>query len=55
MTVTDADIAVVTEQLGRTPRGVLEVSYRTPDGQPAVIKTAPKLADGTPFLSLIHI
>lgn len=55
MTVTDADIAVVTEQLGRTPRGVLEVSYRTPDGQPAVIKTAPKLADGTPFPTLYYL
>ena len=55
MTVTDADIAVVTEQLGRTPRGVLEVSYRTPDGQPAVIKTAPKLADGTPSVSYTHL
>ena len=55
MTVTDADIAVVTEQLGRTPRGVLEISYRTPDGQPAVIKTAPKLADGTPFPTLYYL
>ena len=55
MTVTDADIAVVTEQLGRTPRGVLAISYRTPDGQPAVIKTAPKLADGTPFPTLYYL
>lgn len=55
MTVTDADLAIVSEQLGRTPRGVLEVSFRTPDGQPAVIKTSPKLPDGTPFPTLYYL
>lgn len=55
MTVTDADSAIVSEQLGRTPRGVLEVSFRTPDGQPAVIKTSPKLPDGTPFPTLYYL
>ena len=42
MTVSDADLSIVTEQLGREPRGVVDISYRTPDGQPAVIKTVPK-------------
>ncbi|WJY89397.1 DUF501 domain-containing protein [Corynebacterium confusum] len=55
MTVTDKDLATVGQQLGRTPRGVLEVSYYTPDGQPAVIKTAPKLEDGTPFPTLYYL
>ncbi|MBK4147062.1 DUF501 domain-containing protein [Corynebacterium macginleyi] len=55
MTVTDADLVIVSEQLGRTPRGVLEVSFRTPDGQPAVIKTSPKLPDGTPFPTLYYL
>lgn len=55
MTVTDADLAIVSEQLGRTPRGVLGVSFRTPDGQPAVIKTSPKLPDGTPFPTLYYL
>ncbi|MER0105023.1 DUF501 domain-containing protein [Corynebacterium sp. KPL2895] len=55
MTVTDADLAIVSKQLGRTPRGVLEVSFRTPDGQPAVIKTSPKLPDGTPFPTLYYL
>lgn len=55
MTVTDADLAIVSEQLGRTPRGVLEISFRTPDGQPAVIKTSPKLPDGTPFPTLYYL
>ncbi|VEH72557.1 DUF501 domain-containing protein [Corynebacterium segmentosum] len=55
MTVTDADLAIVSEQLDRTPRGVLEISFRTPDGQPAVIKTSPKLPDGTPFPTLYYL
>ena len=53
--VSDEDIATVSEQLGRTPRGVLEVSYRTPDGAPAVVMTAPKLDDGTPFPTLYYL
>ena len=52
---TEDQLVVVAEQLGRTPRGVLEVSYTTPDGQPAVIKTAPKLDDGTPFPTLYYL
>ena len=55
MTVSDADLSIVTEQLGREPRGVVDISYRTPDGQPAVIKTVPKLPDGTPFPTLYYL
>lgn len=55
MTVSDTDLAAVAEQLGREPRGVLEVSYRSPDGIPGVVKTAPKLPDGTPFPTLYYL
>ena len=55
MTVNDADLEIVKEQLGRAPRGVLDIAYRTPDGQPAVVKTAPKLPDGTPFPTLYYL
>lgn len=55
MSVSDNDLAAVEQQLGRTPRGVLEVSYRTPDGAPAVVKTAPRLPDGTPFPTLYYL
>lgn len=55
MSVTEADLAAVEKQLERRPRGVLDISYRTPDGQPAVVKTAPKLADGTPFPTLYYL
>ena len=54
-TPTPEDLAAVAEQLGREPRGVLEIAYRTPDGRPAVVKTAPKLPDGTPFPTLYYL
>lgn len=53
--VPQADLDRVAEQLGRAPRGVLAVAYRTPDGEPAVVKTAPKLPDGTPFPTLYYL
>ncbi|MFC5087903.1 DUF501 domain-containing protein [Corynebacterium aquatimens] len=51
----ESDLEVVAKQLGRAPRGVLAVAYRTPDGQPAVVATAPKLDDGTPFPTLYYL
>ena len=53
--VSQDDLDVIAKQLGRVPRGVLEVSYRTPDGRPAVVKTAPRLPDGTPFPTLYYL
>ncbi|MGV9710691.1 DUF501 domain-containing protein [Gordonia sp. NPDC003424] len=53
--VSDDDLATIAGQLGREPRGVLAVSYYTPDGAPAVIKTAPRLPDGTPFPTLYYL
>ena len=49
------DLDAVGRQLGREPRGVLEVAYRCPNGEPAVVKTAPKLPDGTPFPTLYYL
>ena len=53
--VDPADLAAVAGQLGREPRGVLAVAYRCPNGEPAVVKTAPRLADGTPFPTLYYL
>jgi hypothetical protein len=53
--VDPADLDAVARQLGREPRGVLEISYRCPNGEPAVVKTAPKLPDGTPFPTLYYL
>ncbi|RAV31379.1 DUF501 domain-containing protein [Corynebacterium heidelbergense] len=55
MPVTDTDMAIMEKQLGRAPRGAVEVSYYTPDGQPAVVMTHPKLPDGTPFPTLYYL
>lgn len=51
----DRDLQIVAEQLGRAPRGVLAIAYRSPDGVPGVVKTAPKLPDGTPFPTLYYL
>jgi uncharacterized protein len=50
-----ADLAVVAEQLGRPPRGVLAVAHRCPCGLPDVVRTAPRLPDGTPFPTLYYL
>ncbi|GFP48830.1 hypothetical protein LAUMK7_04765 [Mycobacterium kansasii] len=34
---------------------MLEVAYRCPNGEPGVVKTAPKLPDGTPFPTLYYL
>ncbi|MEU8896422.1 DUF501 domain-containing protein [Nocardia sp. NPDC048505] len=52
---TERDLEIIAGQLGREPRGVLAVAYRTPDGLPAVVKTAPRLPDGTPFPTLYYL
>lgn len=53
--VDPADLEVVARQLGREPRGVLDIAYRCPNGEPGVVKTAPKLPDGTPFPTLYYL
>jgi uncharacterized protein len=53
--VEQSDLDAVAQQLGREPRGVLEIAYRCPNGEPAVVKTSPKLPDGTPFPTLYYL
>lgn len=55
MTLSPEDFDTITAQLGRPPRGAIEVSYRCPDGAPAVITTQPRLPDGTPFPTLYYL
>lgn len=47
--VSAADLAAVERQLGRPPRGVAAVAHRCPCGEPDVLRTEPRLPDGTPF------
>ncbi len=55
MNVSQADLDAVAEQLGRTPRGILEVVSRCPSGHPNVVKTEPRLDDGTPFPTMFYL
>lgn len=52
---TPADRAAVAAQLGRSPRGTRAVAHRCPCGQPDVVETTPRLADGTPFPTLFYL
>ncbi|MDF8266445.1 DUF501 domain-containing protein [Luteipulveratus flavus] len=44
-----ADLAWVQHQLGRPPRGIVAIAARCPCGCPTVVRTRPRLPDGTPF------
>lgn len=52
---TEADLATLTAQLGRLPRGVVDVAARCVCGRPTVVRTMPRLEDGTPFPTLFYL
>ncbi|MFG1947883.1 DUF501 domain-containing protein [Nonomuraea sp. NPDC048826] len=49
------DAESVEKQLGRPPRALRGVAHRCPCGNPDVVETAPRLADGTPFPTLYYL
>ncbi|MDL9980724.1 DUF501 domain-containing protein [Microbacterium sp. ASV49] len=53
--VDDADLAVLSEQLGRPVRGVVGVAARCVCGNPTVVATSPRLPDGTPFPTFYYL
>jgi len=53
--VSDEDRAALRLQLGREARGVVEVAARCVCGRPVVVKTAPRLPDGTPFPTTFYL
>ncbi|GAA2967102.1 DUF501 domain-containing protein [Microbacterium schleiferi] len=53
--VTEAELAVLREQLGRAARGVLGIAARCACGNPTVVATAPRLPDGTPFPTFYYL
>ena len=55
MSLSSADIAEVSRQLGRQARNIVEVSARCVCGRPLVVKTEPRLEDGTPFPTLFYL
>ena len=53
--VTQADLQVVQAQLGRPARGVVAVAARCVCGNPTVVRTLPRLEDGTPFPTTFYL
>ncbi len=51
----DQDLSTIESQLGREPRGVAGVAWRCPCGQPGVVKTMPRLDNGTPFPTTYYL
>jgi len=52
---TDAEVEVVSRQLGRPARGVIGIAARCVCGNPTVVATSPRLPDGTPFPTLYYL
>lgn len=55
MNISQLDLERIKEQLGRPPRDLVEVAFRGSCGNPAVVKTKPRLADGAPFPTLFYL
>lgn len=53
--VTPAERAVVAAQLGREPRAMVSVAHSCSCGLPDVVRTAPRLEDGTPFPTVYYL
>ena len=53
--LSQSDAAIIAHQLQREPRGVVDVAARCPCGAPAVVTTAPRLPDGTPFPTVYYV
>lgn len=52
---TASDAAAFRSEMGRDARGVLAVAARCGHGIPAVVQTAPRLPDGTPFPTMFYL
>lgn len=53
--VSDADLAVLLEQLGRPTRGAIGIAARCVCGNPTVVATSPRLPDGSPFPTFYYL
>lgn len=53
--VTEDDVAQVSAQLGRPARDVVGIAARCVCGNPTVVSTRPRLADGTPFPTFYYL
>jgi len=55
LTPTEQDIRVLSAQLGRKVRDVIEIPARCVCGNPLVAATAPRLSNGTPFPTVFYL
>lgn len=53
--VSEADLETLRRQLGRLPRGVVAIAARCVCGRPTVVRTAPRLPDGSPFPTTYYL
>lgn len=53
--VSPEDIQEVSRQLGRPARDILDIAARCVCGKPLVVKTKPRLGNGTPFPTLYYL
>ncbi len=53
--VSEQDLQLVQQQLGRVPRGVAGIAHRCDCGAPDVVLTEPRLPDGTPFPTTFYL
>ena len=51
----EAEIAIVSRQIGRPARNVIGIAARCVCGAPTVVATDPRLDDGTPFPTLYYL
>ena len=49
------DVDEVSRQLGRPARGIVDIACRCVCQRPLVVKTSPRLDDGTPFPTLYYL
>jgi hypothetical protein len=52
---TQSDIESVSNQLGREARDIVAIAARCVCGNPIVVQTKPRLADGTPFPTMYYL
>mgnify|MGYP000033979565 FL=1 len=52
---TESDWKVVSAQLGREARDIVAIGGRCVCGNPTVVQTKPRLADGTPFPTVYYL
>jgi len=53
--ISPEDLLEVSRQLGREARDIVAVAARCACSRPLVVKTAPRLGDGTPFPTMFYL